>query len=401
MTPSPSEAATCRSPFVEDPPGQGYADSLGRFNARHGERTRPQHHDPANSVELDFWRSQFDSLPGSPQPQDPAVNSDEPAKQLPAVELEGELRRLKRGRQPDKSELPRLACPYYRMNARKYHECSGYVLRRVKDIKQHIYRRHMKPEIYCIRCYRPFSTEECRVKHSRGARACRVRDDPHAECISDKQRKDLHQYLSRGKPVEEQWIDMWRIIFPGRSPPKSVYLDNHQKGPMQLLRNVWRARGQQIMAQAFHNSASPDLQALRDTFTQPTAYPGQDDIPHSKLVAPHLVDQIMNSFFALVEAEMLETEDSESDTIHSFSQPPQPAQPQSRGSGSIKPLTSRKVESPKPSGGKLQDPESEADRDWQSLIQTTGWPSDDFHLADLDFNQFASLEQLNIPSSYQ
>ncbi|KAK3344211.1 hypothetical protein B0T25DRAFT_320820 [Lasiosphaeria hispida] len=272
MAPSPSQAVASSPLFVGNPPGHRSVDGLGRSDAGHGERTRPRHHTLETGAGVDALGQPLSNFHVSPQHhvssqhQDTTFTGDDPLHSITGVGMgpDADLRRMRRrGRQHDKSETPRLACPYYKMNPQRYHDCSGYVLRRVKDIKQHIYRRHMKPDIYCVRCYRPFSTEECKVKHSRGARACKVRDDPHAECISDRQRKNLHQYLSRGKPVEDQWIDMWKIIFPGRSPPRSVYLDNQQHGRAQLLRRLWSAQGPEIISQV-----------VRDTSSQTIAYPG-------------------------------------------------------------------------------------------------------------------------------
>lgn len=52
-----------------------------------------------------------------------------------------------------------LACPFAKKNPVKYRGCYGYVLRRIKDVKQHIQRWHQLP-IYCGRCQEVFKSEE-------------------------------------------------------------------------------------------------------------------------------------------------------------------------------------------------------------------------------------------------
>ncbi len=63
---------------------------------------------------------------------------------------------------------PLLACPFYKWDAHKYHDCLRYGLRRIKDVKQHVYRRHTKPDLYCAVCYQVFSSADARDAHVRG-----------------------------------------------------------------------------------------------------------------------------------------------------------------------------------------------------------------------------------------
>ncbi|CAI4217554.1 unnamed protein product [Parascedosporium putredinis] len=46
----------------------------------------------------------------------------------------------------------RFACPFYRHDPFKYTSCLSYSLRRIKDVKQHIYRKHGPPLYYCAPC---------------------------------------------------------------------------------------------------------------------------------------------------------------------------------------------------------------------------------------------------------
>lgn len=131
-----------------------------------------------------------------------------------------------------------LACPFYRDDSQKYGVCQGYDLRRVKDVKQHITRKHQKPGFYCPRCYEVFPTRDFRDVHLRGL-PCSVRADPRFDGINDEQKQSLAQCRSRGKTVEEQWYDMWDIIFPGKHRPRSAYLGNCLEEMIPALRGHW------------------------------------------------------------------------------------------------------------------------------------------------------------------
>ncbi len=132
----------------------------------------------------------------------------------------------------------RLACPYYKHDPRKYRDCRRYTLRRVKDIKQHIQRKHRGPDFYCPRCFSSFPNAAHRDRHmgeataagTKGTPICCAREAPQLEGTSEKQRKELKQYVSRGKPVQDQWYDMWNIIFPGKTRPNSIHVENPAMG---------------------------------------------------------------------------------------------------------------------------------------------------------------------------
>ena len=166
------------------------------------------------------------------------------------------------------SESPLLACPFYKQDPQRHRECKRYVLRRVKDIKQHIQRRHRRPQFYCDHCYAIFATPNDKMQHDRGVYLpCAPGTRWPPEGISDEQRLNLKQYMSRGKPVQQQWRDMWAIVFPGKQQPTSVYLDSAREGPMCLARRIWSQRRSRIISQALqetqrHSPLSLDDEAL-------------------------------------------------------------------------------------------------------------------------------------------
>ncbi|KAK2605816.1 hypothetical protein QQS21_003770 [Conoideocrella luteorostrata] len=140
-----------------------------------------------------------------------------------------------------------LACPFYKKNLHVYNPCLGYHLRRIKDVKQHIYRKHSKPDFYCSRCFTVFFDARSRDAHTRLA-SCEVQTDPQHAGISEDQKKRLTQYASRSKGIHEQWFDIWDIIFPGEQRPKSVYVGSYLEEAVPLLRAFWDDRQLEIIS---------------------------------------------------------------------------------------------------------------------------------------------------------
>jgi len=153
----------------------------------------------------------------------------------------------------DRAESPHqpLACPFIRLDPRKYQACLHFSLSRIKDVKQHIYRRHKKPDRYCARCHEVFDTTERRDDHLRDVQ-CDVLPDPKHEGITDKQKKELGRCDSRGRPVETQWYEIWSVLFPGVAKPQrqSVYLGTALEESTSLLRSFWEDEGAKILSRA-------------------------------------------------------------------------------------------------------------------------------------------------------
>lgn len=145
-----------------------------------------------------------------------------------------------------------LACPFQKRNPSQHQRCFALSLQRIKDVKQHIYRCHAKPEYYCASCYEVFDTANDRDKHSR-RRECRKLDRPslpHFEGITEEQRKQLNEKSNRTMNIEEQWFQIWAVLFQDAVRPRSVYLGNCLEEVVPLLREKWRRQGSSIMAHA-------------------------------------------------------------------------------------------------------------------------------------------------------
>ncbi|RYP63110.1 hypothetical protein DL769_007067 [Monosporascus sp. CRB-8-3] len=132
------------------------------------------------------------------------------------------------------------------MDSHKYLNCRANVLRRIKDVKQHILRKHKKPDFYCPVCFQVFDEARARDNHIQ-ARNCVSQPKLTYDGISAEQRKALSN-ASRGKTIKEQWCDTWHVIFPDIQPPKSPYLGSYKEEMVSLFRSFWYKRRSRIIS---------------------------------------------------------------------------------------------------------------------------------------------------------
>lgn len=156
-----------------------------------------------------------------------------------------------------------LACPFYKHYPLQHRKGLALSLRRPKDVKQHIYRSHTKPEYYCANCYLVFHTDTERDAHCR-ERVCETLDSPLSprfHGITEDQRRLLKEKSSREHSVEDQWFQIYGIIFPSSEMPRSAYVGNCLEEIVPLLREKWETQGYKITARVvgdlnFHQLSS-------------------------------------------------------------------------------------------------------------------------------------------------
>lgn len=154
-----------------------------------------------------------------------------------------------------------LVCPFQRLDAHEYHKCSKYVLRRIKDVKQHIYRCHTQPEYYCALCFNVFESARERDDHIRRA-GCNKISMPWFHGISGEQRRRLGRKASSAMGTEEQWFEIWEVIFPGQGRPRSVWVGSPSEEAVLALRSMWKNRGTSILEDVLGDSGGVGSQPL-------------------------------------------------------------------------------------------------------------------------------------------
>ncbi|ROW11987.1 hypothetical protein VPNG_05240 [Cytospora leucostoma] len=151
-----------------------------------------------------------------------------------------------------------LACPFQKRDPHKHQECLKYTLHRIKDVKQHIYRRHRQPDYYCARCSNVFNSMANRDRHVRHA-DCKMRPMPRFEGISDEQRNRLNRSSSRTLDHQGQWFEIWDIIFEGEERPASALVGSYTEEMVPLIRSLWNEQQVQIMDHVLENNGSDNF----------------------------------------------------------------------------------------------------------------------------------------------
>ncbi|WQF77518.1 hypothetical protein CDEST_02532 [Colletotrichum destructivum] len=141
-----------------------------------------------------------------------------------------------------------LACPFFRYNAGRHTSCLNLKMRRIRDVKQHLKRRHSEPQYYCTTCYKVFTTESKWFQH--------VSDQSFVPCFPTDGRPDfvtaresqlLCAKASRNATLEDQWYSVWDKIFIGRQRPSHPFMRTVVEEVTSMMREFWQNEGDQIV----------------------------------------------------------------------------------------------------------------------------------------------------------
>lgn len=143
----------------------------------------------------------------------------------------------------------RFACPFYRHDPFKYTGCLSYSLRRIKDVKQHIYRKHGPLRYHCATCGLKFNTSDELTMHSFKAECTLARvQSACLEGISEDGMELLKRRGNRKASQKDQWLYIWEAAFPSAQPPESVWIGNHLDETVALIRLTWERNQRSILA---------------------------------------------------------------------------------------------------------------------------------------------------------
>lgn len=152
----------------------------------------------------------------------------------------------KRSRMSDRKLT--LACPYTKKDSISYKSCYKYTLSRIRDVKQHLARRHRNP-LYCPRCMDTFETEGDRDGHIREF-SCPLRPSITFDGITESQRQQLAKKSAYNASEEAQWFAVFDILFPGHDPrPESPYIDRELLQDITLYQDFLTSNGPRILSE--------------------------------------------------------------------------------------------------------------------------------------------------------
>lgn len=178
----------------------------------------------------------------------------------------------KRGRTSKRAarNLPSFACPFAKKNPLKYRGCYAYVLKRVRDVKQHLSRFHQLP-IYCPRCTDTFEAEDERDEHIR-ASSCLVQHETITfEGVTRAQKILLGQRVSAKMTSSDQWFTIFDILFPGHTPrPKCAFINTELSIELEAFQDLMYAEGPRLISSAIRSSGL-DITAMENVEDDSTA----------------------------------------------------------------------------------------------------------------------------------
>ncbi|KIW19068.1 hypothetical protein PV08_03358 [Exophiala spinifera] len=124
----------------------------------------------------------------------------------------------------EKTRQKSLACPYLKLDPIRYRKCCVDKHSRIRDVKQHLSRRHT-PLRYCQRCFDTQFEDEESLKSHVDTGTCQRQDPSVLDGLSYHQSRQLSRKSKASLNEQEQWFAIWELLFPGRLPPSSAYLN--------------------------------------------------------------------------------------------------------------------------------------------------------------------------------
>ncbi|RKL01029.1 hypothetical protein BFJ68_g5387 [Fusarium oxysporum] len=143
-----------------------------------------------------------------------------------------------------------LACPYWKSDPERYWDCFMKKNDTIAHLKQHLTRRHT-PRYYCQICYQTFKDFDPFDSHAL-KRACTRGPLAKLEGISQQQKNQL-SLKSKGS-VEQQWYNVWSILFPDRDPPATIFIHSTQSEDFCCMQEFAQREGVAIMLEELDSS---------------------------------------------------------------------------------------------------------------------------------------------------
>ncbi|PNP78573.1 hypothetical protein FNYG_08085 [Fusarium nygamai] len=168
-----------------------------------------------------------------------------------------------------------LACPFWKLDPDKHRICLFKKLTAISYVKQHLVRQHT-PAFYCATCFMVFEDFSLYDRHA-VERTCQRSPTAKLEGISHDKTKQLRRKSKPG-PVQEQWLAIWRVLFPDRPQPSSVYVDSDLSEDFCLLREFSQRHGVPILLEQLRSDGLTPRLGVSERELQETLRRGMDVI---------------------------------------------------------------------------------------------------------------------------
>lgn len=138
-----------------------------------------------------------------------------------------------------------LACPFYKWDPARYKNCRRILLTKISYVKQHILRAHRMPP-HCQICNESFQTDDHMRQHIRSM-TCERRPYIPPDGVTEDQIFQLRSRVNQKNSLEDQWYEVFDIIFPGSPRPTSVFLDPELSQDLDEFVNFLTTHGPKII----------------------------------------------------------------------------------------------------------------------------------------------------------
>ncbi|KAK0719342.1 hypothetical protein B0H67DRAFT_572946 [Lasiosphaeris hirsuta] len=178
-------------------------------------------------------------------------------------------------------------CPFFARNPTAHPRCLRHNLRRIIDVKRHIWASHRQPH-HCPICHTIFETAREWNIHIRDGQ-CERSTAPEIEGASEDQLDELSWPPNPDQNADEQWFSVWNTVFPHIGRPLHPRLTDHSPfvQPIRLLRDYWEAQGREKIREFLDSKAKIGNEARRDKQSLQAL--------HGSVLSA-MIDQILTSF---------------------------------------------------------------------------------------------------------
>lgn len=168
---------------------------------------------------------------------------------------------------PTEASKKSFACPYLKKDSIEYHECCTRRLSRIRDVKQHLARRHT-PERYCSMCFTTSFANQRILQDHINDQSCTIQDPSVLKGVSYDQRQQLSKKSNSNLTEEGQWFAIWEIIFAESPKPASAYIDAGLSVEMRLFSEYSNTRGPAMLSEAIMSNPNCSKQGITEEARQ-------------------------------------------------------------------------------------------------------------------------------------
>ncbi|CAG9940953.1 unnamed protein product [Clonostachys rosea f. rosea IK726] len=161
---------------------------------------------------------------------------------------------------------PQFACPFFRHDPFLYEKCLKFKLSRYSDVKQHIKRYHVVDSYYCHSCMQKWKTD-CPEYEAHMAAGC-TKASTHKYLDKEEVETIIGRSRARGRTGMDNWMEMWRRLFPEDEKLVSPFLDTYFVEMTNACRDRNRLKIEEKLKSWIAAGGEPTPEEMREMVTE-------------------------------------------------------------------------------------------------------------------------------------